>query len=182
MEDSRQPQLLQLLLQSRRQTRVHAATTAQHDSLVQTGAHIDIGALDGVEEQFGDTGLVDVDQMRLEETLGGLEALATDADDATVGEGVGFHQDGGVLGELLVQLQVVGDVAELLLDLAHRFEVGRPVQGVTAAQQQRDQVTGDIATGHVQPADVVVQDGGFVDGDDVGDTVTGVDDHSAAEA
>jgi hypothetical protein len=40
--------------------------------------------------------------MGLEEALGSLEALAADADDAAVGEGVALDQDGGLLGELLV--------------------------------------------------------------------------------
>lgn len=181
LQDPCEPQLLELLLQPGRQTGVHAASSTEHDSLVETGAHVDIGALDGVEEQFGDTGLVDIHQVRLEETFGGFKALAADADDATIREGVGLDKNGGVFGELLVQLEIVGHVAELLLDLAHGLEVGGTVQSITATEQEGDEVTGDITTGDIKSANVVVKDCRFVDGDNVGDTVTGVNDHTTAE-
>lgn len=101
-QDAREPQLLELLLEARRQAGVHAATARKHDSLEERGAHVNVGGLDGVEEELGDTGLLDVDEMRLEETLGGFETLAADADDAAVGEGVALYQNGGFLGEFLV--------------------------------------------------------------------------------
>lgn len=181
MQYAGEPQLLELLLQTRGQTGVHAASSTEHDGLVETGAHVDVGTLDGVEQQLGDTWLVDVDQVRLEETLGSLEPLAAHADDTAVGEGVGLDEDRRVFRELLVQFQIVRDVAQLLLDLAHGLEVGRAVEGVTAAEEKGDQVAGDVATSNVQSVDVVVQDGGFIDGDNVGDTVSGIDDDTTAE-
>lgn len=181
LQDPCEPQLLELLLQPGRQTGVHAASSTEHNSLVETGAHIDISALDGVEEQLGDTGLINIHQVRLEEAFGGFKALAADADDATIGKGVGLDKDGCVFGELLVQLEIVGHIAELLLDLAHGFEIGGTVQGITATEQEGDEVTGDITTGDIKPANVVVKNCGFVDGDNVGDTVTGVNDHTTAE-
>lgn len=97
-QDARKPQLLELLLEARRQSGVHAATAGKDDGLEEGGAHINIGGLDGVEEELGDTGLLDVDEMGLEEALCGLEALAADADYAAVGESVALDQDGGLLG------------------------------------------------------------------------------------
>lgn len=119
--------------------------------------------------------------MRLEETLGCLEPLASNPDHSAIRKRVGFHQNSSVLREPLVELQIVGDVAQLLLDLAHGLEVRRPVEGVAAAKEQSDQVPGDVATGDVKSSDVVVQDCGFVDGDDVRHTVTGVDNDTAAK-
>jgi hypothetical protein len=149
--------LLEFLLQSRGQTRVHAATTTEHNSLVQTRSDIDIGALDSVEEQFSHTGLINIHQMGLEETLGGLESLTADTDDTAVGKGVGLDQNSGILGQLLVQLKVVGNVAELLLDLADGLEIGGSVQRIAAAQKKGNQVAGDIPASHIQSLDVVVQ-------------------------
>ena len=62
--------------------------TAENDGLVKTRANVDIGTLNTVEQHLGDTRLVNIDQVWLEETLGGLETLAADTDDTTVGQGV----------------------------------------------------------------------------------------------
>ena len=181
LKHPRKPQLLDFLLQPRWQTGVHAATTTEHNCPVQTGTHIHISTLDGVEEHFCNSGLIDVDQVRLEETFWGLETLASYPNDSTVGKGVRLNQDGGIFGELLVQLQVVRNIAKLLLDLAHRLEICRTVQGVSTTEKEGDQVPGNIATSNVQTADMVVQDCGFVNGDNVGDTITGINDHTTAK-
>lgn len=119
--------------------------------------------------------------MRLEETFWGLETLASYPNDSTVGKGVRLNQDGGIFGELLVQLQVVRNIAKLLLDLAHCLEICSTVQGVSTAEKESDQVPGNVATSNVQTADMVVQDCGFVNGDNVGDTITGINDHTTAK-
>ena len=116
--------------------------------------------------------------MRLEETLGRLEALAADADDAAVGQGIRLDQHGRLLAQALVEHQVVRDVAQLLLDLPDRLEVGGPVERVAALQQQGDQVAGDVPAGDVEPPGEVVQHRALVHGHDVCDAVAGVDDHA----
>ena len=182
LQHPRQPQLFQLLLQPRRQPGIHRRPPREDDGFVQAAPHVDVGGLDGVEEELGDAGLFDVDEVWLEEAFRGLEAFAPHADDAAVGEGVGFDEHGGVFRQPLVEVQVVGDVAEFLFDLAHGFEVGGAVEGVPAAEEQGDQVAGYVAAGDVQAAGEVVEHGGFVDGDDVRDAVAGVDDHAGGEA
>jgi hypothetical protein len=52
--------------------------------------------LDGFEEEFGDTGLLNIDEVRLEQALGCFETLAADSNYAAVRESVRFHQDRGV--------------------------------------------------------------------------------------
>lgn len=118
----------------------------------------------------------------MEKTLGRLKALTAHTDDAAVGQGVVLDEHGGVLGEPLVELEVVGDVAQLLLDLADGFEIGCAVEGVAAAEEQLDQIAGDVAASYVEAFCEVVEDDGFVDGDDVGDAVARVDDYTGAEA
>jgi hypothetical protein len=119
--------------------------------------------------------------MRLEQTLRGLESLATDPDNTAIRKSVRFDKNSGVLRELLVKLKVVGDVAQLLLNLTNRLEIGGSVQRITPAKEEGDEVTGNVATGDVQSLDVVVQHGRFVHGDNVCHAVTGVHNHAAAQ-
>jgi hypothetical protein len=84
MQHLRQPKLLQFLLQPARQPGIHAAPSTQHDGFVQTTPHIHICRLDGIEQELRDARLLDVDKMRLEQTFGRLEPLATDSDDAAI--------------------------------------------------------------------------------------------------
>ncbi len=134
-----------------------------------------------LKQELGDARLVAVDEVGLEQTLGRLEPFGPHTDDAAVGQRIALHQHRRVLAQPLVQLQVVGDVAELLLDLAHRLEVGGPVQRVAPAEEKRNQVAGDVAAGHVEAAGQVVEDDGFVDGDDVRHAVARVDHDARAE-
>ena len=178
----RQPKLLDLLLHPRRQAWIHARPAGEDDRAVEGGADVDVGGLDGVEEEFGDARLLDVDEVGLEEAFGGFEALATDTDDAAVGQGVGFDEHGCVFAEALVEGQVVGDVAEFFFDRADGFEVGGAVERVSAPEEEGDEVAGDISTGHIESSREVVKDGALVYGDDMCDAVAGVDDYSRREA
>lgn len=137
--------------------------------------------MDGIEQELCNARLFDVDEVRLEQTLRRLEPLATHSDHAAVRQSVAFHKNSGVFAEPLVELQVVGDVAELLLDLSDGFEVGGSVESVTATEEEGDEVAGDVPAGDVESASEVVEDGGFVDGDNVRDAVSGVDDYAGAE-
>ncbi len=107
VENAREPQLLELLLQTRGQAGVHGTSTRQDDCLEQTASDIDVGRLDGVEERLGNTRLFAVNKVRLEQTLRGLEALRSHADDAAIGKGVGLDQNCGLLVEALVEFEIV---------------------------------------------------------------------------
>lgn len=105
-EDAREVQLLHLLLEARREARVHGRAAGEDDVLVQVATDVDGRGLDRLEEELcgcmrvsaegsvdssrvartGDTGLLDVDEVRLEHALGRLEALRADLDDAAVGK------------------------------------------------------------------------------------------------
>jgi hypothetical protein len=58
--------------------------------------------LDGVEEEFGDARLFDVDEVRLEEAFGRFETLAADTNYTAIGEGVGLHEHSCILTQALV--------------------------------------------------------------------------------
>ena len=56
-----------------------------------------------------------------------------------------LDEEGSLLGELLLGVDVVRHVAQLLLHHPHRLEVGRVVERVASQQQQLDQVSRDVS-------------------------------------
>lgn len=55
---------------------------------------VDVGRLDGVEEQLGHSHTFHVDEVRLEQSLGGLKALSSHLDHTTIWQlDVGGRQD-----------------------------------------------------------------------------------------
>lgn len=66
--------------------------------------------------------------------------------------------------------------------MAHRLKVGGSVEGVAAAEEQLDEVAGDVASGNIESLREVVEDDGFVNGDNVGNTVARVDNDARAQA
>lgn len=79
-------ELLDLLLETRRKTRVHTATTRKNDVGVELGTGINIGLVDTVEQLLSHTKSLNIHQVGLEESLRGLESLSSDLDDTSVGE------------------------------------------------------------------------------------------------
>ena len=75
IENAREVQLLHLFFKAAREAGVHARATGQDNVLVQLGADVDRRRLDRLEEHLCDARLLDVDQVRLEHTLGSFEAL-----------------------------------------------------------------------------------------------------------
>ena len=62
-----------------------------------------------------------------------------------VGQSVVLHQEGCLLGQFLLCVNVVGHVAELLLHHPHSLEVCRVIKCIALQQQQFDEVSGDVA-------------------------------------
>ena len=111
----------------------------------------------------------------LEESLWSPEALIADGDDLAVGKLVGLLEGGALAGRLDLLLEVECDVAELLLDVTNDFTLGGGGEGVAALSKDLHEVVGQVAAGHVDTRDGVWEGETFVDWDDVGDTVTGVE-------
>ena len=82
----------------------------------------------------------------------------------------------------MIEFEVVGDVAELLLDLAYRLEISRSVEGIPTTEQQCDQVSGYVSACDIEAPGQVVEDCRFVNRDDMRDAVAGVDHYPATEA
>lgn len=113
---------------------------------------------------------------RLEQSLRSTESLVANGDDLTVGKLVGLLQAGALSGSLDLLLEVEGDVAELLLDVTDDFSLGGGGESVTALSKDLHEVVGKITASHVDTGNGVGKSETLVDGDNVSDTITRVQD------
>merc|ERR1719348_1418772 len=111
---------------------------------------------------------------RLEESLGAPEPLITDGDDLTVGQLIGLLQGGGGSSSGHFLLEVQGDIAELLLDVADNLALGSGGEGVATLSEDLHKVVGELTASQVKTDDGVGESITFIDGDTVGDTITRV--------
>ncbi len=65
--------------------------------LVELRPHIHLGSLDGTEDELCNTLTLHIDEVGLEESLGGLKPLPTNLDDPTIGQSVRLDQERGLL-------------------------------------------------------------------------------------
>jgi hypothetical protein len=150
--------------------------TYHDDVAIEILTDIDVALHDGVEGGDVDTAALQTQDGGLEQGLGSAEALVSDGDDLSIGQLVGLLQAGGLAGGLDLLLEVEGDVAELLLDVTDDFTLGSGGEGVAALGQDLHEVVSQITTGHVDTGNGVGQGETLVDGHDVGDSVTGIED------
>merc|ERR1712187_376310 len=99
-----------------------------------------------------------------------------------VGKLVGLLQGGGGGGSGHLLLEVQGDVAQLLLDVTDDLPLGGGGEGVAPLGEDPHQVVGQLTASQVQTDDGVGKGVTLVDGDAVGDTVTGVHDDTGGTA
>merc|ERR1719431_723025 len=111
---------------------------------------------------------------RLEESLRAPEPLVTNGDDLTIGQLIGLLQGGGCSSSGHLLLEVQGDIAKLFLDVTDNFTLGGGGEGVATLCQDLHQVVGELTASQVQTDDGMGKSITFIDGDTVGDTVTGV--------
>ena len=165
-----------LLLHPVGDTGEHCGASGQDSVGVQILTDVDVALHDGVVGGLVDAGRLHTQEGWLEEGLGAPEALVSDGDDLTVGKLVALLQGGGGGGGGHLLLEVEGDVAELLLDVAHNLTLGRGGERVATLGEDLHQVICEVTSGQVQTEDGVGQGVALVDGDSVGHTVTGVED------
>merc|ERR1712177_50459 len=168
-----------LLLHSVGNTGVHGGA-AGHDGVgVQVLPDVNIALHDGVVGGLVDSASLHAKEGRLEESLGAPESLVADGDDLAVGKLVGLLEGGGggSGGHLLLEVQ--GDVAELLLDVTDNLALGGGGEGVATLGEDLHEVVGELTASQVKTDDGVGESVTLVDGDTVGDTVTGVHDDTS---
>lgn len=148
-----------------------------HDNVtVEILSDINIALHDGVEGGSVDSSALKTKYRWLEEGFGGAESLVPDGDNLAVRKLVRFLQAGALAGGLDLLFEVKSNVAELLLHVTDDFTLGGGGKGITALGQNLHKVVGKITTGHVNTRNGVRKRKPFVNGDNVGHTVTGVED------
>jgi hypothetical protein len=93
-----------------------------------------------------------------------------------------LHQHRRFLAQLLIQLEVIAHKAQRLLDTPHRLEICCPLESVSAHEKELDEIAGDVSAGDVESTGEVRKGEAVVDGDDVGDTVSGIDDDTCLKS
>merc|ERR1712027_213942 len=165
-----------LLLHAVSNTRVHGGASGHDGVGVQVLPDVNIALHDGVVGGLVDSAGLHSEEGRLEEGLGAPEPLVADGDDLAVGKLIGLPEGGGGSGGGHLLLEVKGDVAELLLDVTDNLALSGGGEGVASLGEDLHQVVGELTASQVKTDNGVGESITLVDGDTVGDTVTGVHD------
>lgn len=145
----------------------------------QRTTHVRTALLNAVEKSLAHSHAISVNHARLEQALSSQIALTANGDYATIRELVLLLGDGGLLSQSVFHVQVVRDVAQLLLDFFDGLEISGSVEGIAAKEEETDKVTSDITASHVNTTSLGLETVAFKDGHDVGHTITRIDDDTA---
>merc|ERR1712152_110680 len=171
-----------LLLHAVSNTRVHGGASGHDGVGVQVLPDVDVALHDGVVGGLVDSAGLHTQEAGLEESLGAPEPLVADGDHLAVGKLVGLLQGGGGGGSGHLLLEIQGDVAQLLLDVADNLPFGSGGEGVAPLGEDLHQVVGELTASQVKTDDGVGESVTLVDGDAVGDTITRVHDDAGGTA
>merc|ERR1712179_429997 len=163
-----------LLLHTIGDTGVHGGASREDGVGVEILTDIDVALHDGVEGSLMNADNLHTQEGWLEDGLGAAETLVTDGDDLSVGQLVGLFERRGGLSDVHLILEVEGDVAKLLLDVTDDLALSGGHEGVTTLGEDLHEVVGQVASGQVETQDGVGEGVTLVDGDGVGNTITGV--------
>jgi len=123
-----------LLLHTIGDTGVHGRATREDSVGIEILAEIDVRLHDGVEAAFVDADDLHTEEGRAEHGLGAAETLIANGDDLAIGQLVGLLDGGGGGGGGHFLLEVEGDVAKLLLDIADDLALGGRDQGISSGE------------------------------------------------
>merc|ERR1719384_1784285 len=171
-----------LLLHSVGNTGVHGGASRHDGVSVQVLPDVNVALHDGVVGGLVDSAGFHSQEGRLEESLGGTETLVTDGDDLTVGKLIRLLEGGGGSGGGHLLLEVKGNIAKLLLDVTDNLALSGGGEGVATLGEDLHEVVGQLTASQVKTDDGVGESVTLVDGDSVGDTVTGVHDDTSGTA
>merc|ERR1712212_1097165 len=163
-----------LLLHTVSNTGVHGGASGHDGVGVQVLPDVNVALHDGVVGGLVDATGLHTEEARLEESLWAPEPLVADGDHLAVGQLVGLLQGGGGGGSGHLLLKVQGNIAQLLLDVPDNLPLGSGGEGVAPLGEDLHQVVGKLTASQVEPEDGVGKSITLIDGDGVGDTVTGV--------
>merc|ERR1719418_370750 len=176
--DGRRSKSGDFLLHTVSNTRVHGGAS-RHDSVgIEILPDVNIALHDGVVGGLMDTAGFHSQEGRLEEGFGGTEPLVANGDDLAIGKLIRFLKGGGGSSGGHLLLEVKGDIAELLLDVTDNLTLSSGGERVTALSKDLHEVVGELTASQVQTEDGMGKGITFIDGDVVGDTISGVHDHT----
>merc|ERR1712127_820362 len=167
-----------LLLHTISNTGVHGGASGHDGVSVQVLPDVNIALYDGVVGGLVDSAGFHSQEGRLEEGLGGTEPLVTNGDDLTVGELIGLLEGGGGSGSGHLLLEVKGNIAQLLLDVTDNLTLSGGGERITTLGEDLHEVVGELTASQVQTEDGMGESITLIDGDVVGDTISGVHDHT----
>merc|ERR1719223_1341727 len=155
-----------LLLHTVSDTGVHGGASGHDGVGVQVLPDVNIALHDGVVGGLVDSASLHAEEGRLEEGLGAP----------------GLLEGGGGSGGGHLLLEVKGDIAELLLDVTDNLALSGGGERVASLGEDLHQVVGELTASQVKTDNGVGESVTLVDGDTVGDTVTGVHDDTGGTA
>merc|ERR1719223_1446097 len=165
-----------LLLHTVSNTGVPGGATGHDGVGVQVLTDVNVALHDGVEGGLVDAAGLHSEEGRLEEGLGATESLVTDGDDLTVGKLIRLLEGGGGSSGRHLLLKVQGDVAQLLLDVTDNLALSGGGERVATLGEDLHEVVGELTASQVKTEDGVGKSITLIDGDGVGDTISGVHD------
>merc|ERR1712021_248485 len=163
-----------LLLHPVGNTGVHGGSSGHDGVGVQVLPDVNIALHDGVEGGLVEATGLHSEEGRLEESLGAPEPLVANGDDLAVRKLIGLLEGGGGSSSGHLLLEVKCDIAELLLDVTDDLPLSSGGERVATLSKDLHQVVGQLTTSKVKTDDGVGEGVTLVDGDTVGDTITGV--------
>merc|ERR1719275_592050 len=166
------------LLHTISNTGVHGGAAGHDGVSVQVLPDVNIALHDGVVGGLVDSAGFHSQERRLEEGLRGTEPLVTDGDDLTVGKLIGLLEGGGGSGGGHLLLEVKGNIAQLLLDVTDNLTLSGGGERITTLGEDLHEVVGELTASQVQTEDGMGESITLIDGDVVGDTISGVHDHT----
>merc|ERR1719422_1290706 len=169
-----------LLLHSVSNTGVHGGASGHDGVGVQVLSDVNIALHDGVVGGLMDTASLHTKEGWLEKSLWASESLVSNGDNLTVGKLIGLLKGGGSSSGRHLLLEVKGNIAELLLDVTDDLTLSSGGERVASLGEDLHQVVGELTSSKVKTDNGVGESITLVDGDTVGDTVTGVHDDTSS--
>ena len=164
-----------LFLHAVSDARGHRAATRQHSVVVKVFTDVYVALHDTVVCYLVDTARLHTQEARLKHSLWASEPLVAYGDHLAVGKLVTLLQ-GRRSGRCChILLEVKCNVAQLLLDVANDFSLGRRRETVAALGEDLHQVVGEITASQVKTHDGVGQGVTLVDRHDGSDTISRVE-------
>merc|ERR1712153_92386 len=118
----------------------------------------------------------------LEESLWATETLISNGDDLAVGKLIRLLKGSGGSSSGHFLLEVKGNIAELLLDITDNLTLSSGGERVATLSEDLHEVVGQLTSSKIKTDNSMGKGITFIDGDSVGDTISGIHDDTSGTA